>query len=188
MFSIPRVFHQISLPPALLGVLLALVLLGLGLSVRRLLRSRVAHRRARRALRGEKLAAALLRDHGYRVRDAQLSTTYHPRLAGESWPVALRADYLVSKNGKHYIAEVKTGERAPSLAHPPTRRQLLEYSVAFEVDGVLLVDVEAGRVQEVEFPRRAVGRSPTSVLTLLLVGGLVGLLLLVADRSGLLPH
>jgi hypothetical protein len=188
MFSIPRVLHQISLPPALLGVLLALVLLGVGLSVRRLLRSRVAHRRARRALRGEKRAAALLRDHGYRVRDAQLATTYHPRLAGQRWPVALRADYLVSRRGKHYVAEVKTGERAPSLAHPPTRRQLLEYSVAFDVDGVLLVDVEAGLVQEVEFPRRAVRHSAAPALTLVLLSAVVGLTLLLAGRAGLLPH
>ena len=113
MFSIPRTLHQISLPPAFLGVLLALGLLGLGVWARRLLRSRVAHRRARRALRGEKRAATLLRDPGYRVRDAQRATTYHPRLAGQSWPVARRADYLVSRRGKHYVAAGKPGYRAP---------------------------------------------------------------------------
>jgi membrane protein implicated in regulation of membrane protease activity len=186
MFSIPRALHSLPLPPSVAVVLLALGLLGLGLVVRRWLRSRVAHRRARRALRGEKRAATLLRHHGYRVHDAQLATTYHPRLAGESWPVALRADYLVSRRGKHYIAEVKTGERAPSLGHPPTRRQLLEYSVAFDVDGVLLVDVESGLVQEVEFPRRAVGRLPMSGSTLLLLSALVGLGWLLAKRAGLL--
>ena len=188
MFSIPRTLHQISLPPAFLGVLLALGLLGLGVWARRLLRSRVAHRRARRALRGEKRAATLLRDHGYRVRDAQLATTYHPRLAGQSWPVALRADYLVSRRGKHYVAEVKTGDRAPSLAHPPTRRQLLGYSVAFDVDGVLLVDVEAGLVQEVEFPRRVLRGPAPSAFTLVLLSAVVALALLLAGRSGLLPH
>jgi hypothetical protein len=188
MFSIPRALHQISLPPAVMAVLLALALLGAGLAVRRLLRSRVAHRRARRALRGEKRAAALLRHHGYRVHDAQLSTTYHPRLAGQRWPVALRADYRVSRRGKQYVAEVKTGERAPSLAHPPTRRQLLEYSVAFDVDGVLLVDVEAGLVQEVEFPRRAVRAPGASALTIVLFSAVVGLTLLLAGRSGLFPH
>lgn len=187
MFSFSRVLHQFPLPPVVLGVLLALVALAVVLLVRRMLRSGVAHRRARRSLRGEKRAAALLRDRGYRVHDAQLSITYHPRLAGQSWPVALRADYLVTRHGKRYVAEVKTGERAPSLGHPPTRRQLLEYSVAFEVDGVLLVDVEAGLVQEVEFPRRAAART-SPVLTLVLLGAVVFLSLLLADRSGLLPH
>jgi len=188
MFSIRNVLHQFPIPPAVLGVLLAVALLAVGLFVRRLLRSRVAHRRARRAMRGEKRAATLLRAHGYRVRDAQLSVTYHPRLAGKSWPVALRADYLVTRSGKRYVAEVKTGERAPSLAHPPTRRQLLEYSVAFEVDGVLLVDVEAGLVQEVEFPRRPAGRGPSSTLAFMLLGAVVCLTLLLADRSGLLTR
>lgn len=187
MFSIPRALHQFPLPLVALGVLLAVVALTLGVLVRRVLRSRVAQRRARRSLRGEKRAASLLRSHGYRVHDAQLSITYHPRLAGESWPVALRADYLVSRQGKQYVAEVKTGERAPSLAHPPTRRQLLEYSVAFEVDGVLLVDVEAGLVQLVEFPGRTRARTSPG-LALLLVGSWVCLALLLADRSGLLPR
>lgn len=187
MFSIPRELHQFPLPPVVLGVLLAVVALVGALLVRRMLRSRAAQRRARRSLRGEKRAAALLRDHGYRVRDAQLSITYHPRLAGESWPVALRADYLVTRQGKQYVAEVKTGERAPSLGHPPTRRQLLEYSVAFEVDGVLLVDVEAGLVQQVEFPRRAPTRT-SPVLTLVLFAAVVGLSLLLAERSGLLAR
>lgn len=187
MFLLPWALPQISLPPVALGVLLALAAVLSALLVRRVLRSRVAHRRARRSLRGEKRAAALLRDHGYRVRDAQLSITYHPRLAGESWPVALRADYLVTRQGKQYVAEVKTGERAPSLGHPPTRRQLLEYSVAFEVDGVLLVDVEAGLVQQVEFPRRAVARR-SPVLTLVLLGAVVCLSLLLAERSGLLAR
>ena len=181
MFSMPRAFPQIPLPPVALGLLLALVLLVFGLFVRRLLRSRVAHRRARRSLRGEKRAAALLRDHGYRVQDAQLTTTYHPRLGGQRWPVVLRADYLVARHGKQYVAEVKTGGRAPSLGHPPTRRQLLEYSVAFEVDGVLLVDVEAGLVQQVEFPRRAAPRG-VPVWLVGLFAAVVAVAWLVAGR------
>ena len=39
------------------------------------------------------------------------------------------------------------------MGHAPTRRQLLEYSIAFDVHGVLLVDVEADRVARVEFAR-----------------------------------
>ncbi len=50
------------------------------------------------------------------------------------------------------MAEVKTGAAAPQLSTAATRRQLLEYRVAFDVDGVLLVDAEAGRVQRVVFP------------------------------------
>jgi hypothetical protein len=39
---------------------------------------------------------------------------------------------------------------------PATRRQLLEYLLAFEVHGVLLVDLDEGRVRPVEFPAVAV--------------------------------
>lgn len=45
---------------------------------------------------------------------------------------------------------MKTGKLAPRLDHAATRRQLLEYRVAFGVDGVLLVDAEAERVTVVE--------------------------------------
>ena len=36
--------------------------------------------------------------------------------------------------------------------HTATRRQLLEYALAYDVDGVLLVDMTAGRLHQVEFP------------------------------------
>jgi hypothetical protein len=63
----------------------------------------------------------------------------------------LRADYLVEGRGERLVAEVKTGELAPQLATAATRRQLLEYHVAFAVDGVLLVCPEEGAIHRVEF-------------------------------------
>ena len=60
--------------------------------------------------------------------------------------------------------------------------------MAFDVDGVLLVDVEAGLVQEVEFPRRVLRGPAPSAFTLVLLSAVVALALLLAGRSGLLPH
>jgi hypothetical protein len=62
------------------------------------------------------------------------------------------------------VAEVKSGKLAPRIETAATRRQLLEYRVAFDVDGVLLVDEEAGRVSEIVFfdpdpPRGGAGRA-----------------------------
>ncbi|HET9625604.1 MAG TPA: hypothetical protein VFP84_29760, partial [Kofleriaceae bacterium] len=54
-------------------------------------------------------------------------------------------------DGERLVAEVKTGEVAPRLATAATRRQLLEYLVAFGVDGVLLVCPELGTIQRVAF-------------------------------------
>ena len=59
------------------------------------------------------------------------------------------------RGGELLVAEVKTGEAAPSLATAATRRQLLEYHVAFAADGVLLVCPERGAIHRIEFPLAA---------------------------------
>ena len=50
-----------------------------------------------------------------------------------------------------FVAEVKTGSRAPDPTLPATRRQLLEYTFVFGVDRVLLVDAQAGVIRTVTF-------------------------------------
>ncbi|NOU32782.1 MAG: hypothetical protein HOO96_33165, partial [Polyangiaceae bacterium] len=111
-------------------------------------RARSARARARgaRAVWGEARAVELLADAGYAVVDAQVRRRWLLSVDGEDFPVDLRADYLAEKEGALFVAEVKTGGAAPQLSTAATRRQLLEYRVAFDVDGVLLVDAEAGRV------------------------------------------
>lgn len=111
-----------------------------------------ARRRAERAGAGEDLAADMLEDAGYRVVERQARVLWGPLLDGEPQLMELRADYLVEGNGQLLVAEVKTGELAPSLETAATRRQLLEYHVAFAVDGVLLVSPEQGSIQRVMFP------------------------------------
>ena len=69
----------------------------------------------------------------------------------------MRADLIVSRAGRRYVAEVKTGAVAPDVRHAPTRRQLLEYQHAYRADGVLLVAPEAGTVREVLFPGARAG-------------------------------
>ena len=107
--------------------------------------------RAARAGRGEDAAADLLEDAGYRVLGRQVRVVWAPVVDGEPAPIELRADYLVEKAGEQLVAEVKTGEEAPSIQAAATRRQLLEYRVAFAVDGVLLVCPERGAIHRVEF-------------------------------------
>ena len=64
---------------------------------------------------------------------------------------ALEADLLLSRRGRRYIADVKFGRLAAALDHGPTRRQLLEYALAYDVEGVLLVDMGSERIHEVKF-------------------------------------
>jgi hypothetical protein len=134
------------------AVLLALVLFALAGRWRRWRGSAVARRRIERALRGESDAERLLERLGFAVLARQVGLEWAIACDGEDHVVELRADLVVERDGQRYVAEVKTGGSAPLLTNAATRRQLLEYCVAYDVDSVLLVDVEAGRVFEVSFP------------------------------------
>jgi hypothetical protein len=113
-------------------------------------RGAAAHARALRAVDGELEAFALLERAGYEVLERQVPGSWTVLADGEHVTFGLRADYLVAREGRRYIAEVKTGRLAPRLSHGPTRRQLLEYSAAFDVHGVILVDADAETLTHVE--------------------------------------
>ena len=106
-------------------------------------------RRQRQAQRGEAGAEKLLTDRGYQILDRQVTAKWTLFVDGEAREVSCRADLLVQKRKKQFIAEVKTGTLAPDPTYPPTRRQLLEYHMAFAVEGVLLVDMAAGAIHKV---------------------------------------
>ncbi len=140
----------------LVGALIALVLARTARSWRG---SRRARARAVRAGEGESDAVGMLEAAGYRIVAKQARAWWTPTLDGEPHETELRADYLVEleEDGSLFVAEVKTGERAPDLSTAATRRQLLEYEIAFNValgaTGVLLVCPERGTIHRVQFPR-----------------------------------
>lgn len=111
-----------------------------------------ARRRAARAGAGEDGAARLLEQSGYTIVERQARVCWAPFVDGTPVMIELRADYLVEAGGELLVAEVKTGEEAPSIETAATRRQLLEYHVAFGADGVLLVCPEQGAIHRVVFP------------------------------------
>jgi len=131
----------------------------LAAAVREEVRQVAAHQRAARAVAGERDAPELLASAGYEVLARQVEGSWTVRANGEPKTFGLRADYLVSRGGRRLIAEVKTGRVAPSLAHGATRRQLLEYGAAFDVDGVLLVDADRGTITHVEIDLFAARRA-----------------------------
>lgn len=115
-------------------------------------RSLRARRRGARAVQGERDAESLLEAEGFEILERQLRRTWTLACDGEATEFELRADLLVLREGQEYIAEVKTGSRAPDLRNAATRRQLLEYALAYESPTVLLVDVEGDAIHEVCFP------------------------------------
>jgi hypothetical protein len=112
--------------------------------------------RQRIARAGEDDAELLLAELGFVVVDRQVTHTWQMIVDGEVRDVRCRADLVVRlrrDRGARYVAEVKTGDRATEPTCPATRRQLLEYAMAFDVDGVLLLDMDQRRVRTVAFPR-----------------------------------
>ena len=112
---------------------------------------RRAHKhRLRRAATGEADAEALLERSGYRI------VSHHPRqpwtvtVDGEPRSIELQCDYIVADEKRHLAVEVKTGAGA-TISHPATRRQMLEYRLAYDVDGVLLADMERRSLHEIAF-------------------------------------
>lgn len=143
-------------PELLLAALLVVTVVAIVQTARIVLGRALARRRLRlrmgHAADGEERAEVLLVARGYAVLGRQVSTSYDVVVDGAAVPIPLRADYLVGHGALMFVAEVKTGAKAPRVETPSTRRQLLEYRIAFDVDGVLLVDVDAGRIQSVTFP------------------------------------
>ncbi len=109
-------------------------------------------RRARTAAAAEHHAESVLAAAGYHVVERQVTAKVPLRLDGVLVEASCRADLIVRRRRKHYVAEVKSGERVTDPTHPSTRRQLLEYLLVFDVEGVLLVDMHHETVIEVEFP------------------------------------
>lgn len=109
-------------------------------------------RRNARAIRGESVAEQLLESHGFTILQRQVRGSWEIYVDDEPVTVKLRADLLVERGEEIFIAEVKTGRLAPDPNFPATRRQLLEYQLAFDVDGVILVAPEQGHMWFVSFP------------------------------------
>ena len=111
---------------------------------------------ARRAQSGENRAEKLLAQRGYTILD-------------------IKADYLVRKDGRDFLVEVKTGKQA-NVRLPNVRRQLFEYQNIFQTDGILFIDMNKYDIIEVAFDDPATSALP---LKSFLSGLLVGVLLVV---------
>ncbi|MGE0191768.1 MAG: hypothetical protein AB7T63_06955 [Planctomycetota bacterium] len=137
--------------------------LAVAVAARRRRRQRVAgHRRTGR--RGTARGLRVLEAAGYRIVAEEVVREGVVRVDGREERFLVRADALVERRGLWYVAELKGSPLVASALHRATRRQLLEYAVAFGVAGVLLVDAARGRVHVVGFddlperPRRGRAR------------------------------
>ncbi|MBX2811909.1 MAG: PD-(D/E)XK nuclease family protein [Myxococcales bacterium] len=107
---------------------------------------------AKRAQRAENYAEQLAEHLGYTIVGRQVGKSYALSVGQETFLVELRIDLLLEKDGQFYLAEVKSGTKAPDIQHAPTRRQLLEYAYAFDVSEILLFDMSSEVVRHIRFP------------------------------------
>lgn len=158
----------------LVGALCFGAFLALGLG--RLQRKLLAKLSARRGKRGEAHAERVLEKRGYQILGRQAAGTYTLKVDGQRVSTNVRADLIVMRAGRTLVAEVKTGPKVARVENEGTRRQLLEYQLAFGLDGVLLVDGDSGDIREVRFPLAAKGASALSRLGGLIVAAAAGAL------------
>lgn len=135
--------------------------------------------RAERASEGEREAGPMLEARGYAIVGRQVAQSFRVGVDGRAIDVSLRADFVVERGGRRFVADVKTGLSAPRVESAATRRQLLEYRCAFDVDGVLLVDADRETVREIVFALP--GHAPASSASAwLAVGVAIGVALACA--------
>lgn len=98
----------------------------------------------------ETAAVKFLRSHGYKILTSQLREDVIIYVDGEAEKSVVRADYLVRRGWKLYVVEVKSGQQGNAKL-PAIRRQLLEYYMVYQPDGILLLDMEHKNLQEIRF-------------------------------------
>src|SRR5258705_2182523 len=104
------------------GVVLLLALFEVARSrVRRWIVGQRLGRQAGRSLAAEAWAGHLLARAGYAVTGAQVKGSYDLTIDGRPVTIELRADYVVERKGRLFVAEVKSGQLAPSLETAATR-------------------------------------------------------------------
>ncbi len=120
-------------------------------------------------------AVRFLEKKGYRILSSQDRKSYIIKVDDKSEEVTVIADFIVKKNGKIYVVEVKTGKEAPSVRTSSTRRQLLEYFYTFRPDGIILLDMNADKVHTVEFPFSLARKEAFYIYFILgiLIGGMI---------------
>ncbi len=119
--------------------------------------SLIQSRRFKKGRKAEKNSRKILEDKGYRVVTAQKKSEASVILDGRNLRYHVRADFLVKKDGKEYIVEVKSGKKAPDILYTPTRRQMLEYYELFPDHDLILLDMNRKELKKVSFPKNRGG-------------------------------
>lgn len=137
-------------------------------------RARTITRRRERGEEGEVIAKKFLLKHGYDIIQEQPRHSAALLVDGEERKYEVRADFLVERKRRRYIVEVKTGKVATNPASSNTRRQLLEYSRIYDVDGLLFFNAESKKIMTIAFPGDERTSNNAAMIEAFLWGGIIG--------------
>ena len=115
-------------------------------------------------------AEGLLKKRGFKIVDKQKRADIVTYIDGKPNLGYVQADFIVERNGKKYVAEVKAGEMVSDPNEPSTRRQMLEYKFAYKPFGLLLVNMLDRTIHSIDFESPKYGEDR---IFRLILGGLV---------------
>ena len=140
-------FEYLVIIILLLGGIFSLILY---LKIQNIINSKQATKRVVISKRAEKKAEVLLKRNGFHIIDRQQSKPLIIKAGSELYRYLIRIDFLVKKNGRTYVVEVKSGSKN-KITKRETRRQLLEYFLAYQPYGIILFDMDTRKFSEIRF-------------------------------------
>ncbi len=150
-------------------IIVALAFIIIKYKIKTYFQERTVRKRFERGNKLEQQAKSFLKSKGYRIIDYQSTYEHKYMEDGEVQIAEIKPDYIVKKNGKTYIVEVKSGSYAINARNKSTRRQLLEYDYVVENDGVFLLDMENRQLKLVQFKSKGEKRSGKLIKFIILI-------------------
>jgi len=95
------------------------------------------------------------------------------------------AEKILRKNGYEiFVVEVKSGEKIPYITNRETRRQMLEYYLAYQPCGILLLNMKNKSISEVKFQFESTIRPKAMKIIYFLAGAIFSLVLYYLLQGG----
>ena len=148
------------------------------------LRTKRLRKRFSKSRHAEKEAEKILKKNGYAIIDAQKSKPLLITIGDKIHRYLVRIDYLARKRGKVYVVEVKSGEKIPYVTNRETRRQMLEYYLAYQPSGILLLNMKNKSISEVKFQFKSTSRQWIIRISYFIAGIIFALVLYYLLRGG----
>lgn len=173
------------------GVLIFLLIIGGGIiclflyiKTSNWLRTKRLKQRFSKSRQAEKEAEKILRKKGYVIIEVQKCKPLLITIGDKIHRYLVRIDYLVRKRGKVYVVEVKSGEKIPYITNRETRRQMLEYYLAYQPSGIILLNMKNKSISEVKFQFESASRQWTIRISYFIAGIIFTLVLYYLLRGG----